>query len=58
MNEDETREQIEAVRRCVVKGQPYGSESWVERMVAQWNLGITLRGRGRPKKTKTAENGS
>lgn len=58
VNEVETREQIEAVRRCVVKGQPYGSERWVARMVAQWNLGATLRGRGRPRQAMRAENGS
>jgi hypothetical protein len=45
------------VRRSVVKGQPYGSESWVQQMVRQWNLGATLRKRGRPKK-EFANNGS
>jgi putative transposase len=50
VNTDELQQEIEGVRRSVIKGQPYGSESWVERMVTQWNLGATLRGRGRPKK--------
>ncbi len=50
MNSEELQEQIDALRRSVVKGQPFGRESWVERMVAQWNLGATLRERGRPKK--------
>jgi len=57
VNADELAEQIEAVRRSVIKGQPYGSEPWMERMVAQWNLGATLRGRGRPKK-ELMNNGS
>lgn len=57
VNVDERQEQIEAVRRSVVKGQPYGSESWVQQMVRQWNLGATLRKRGRPKK-EFANNGS
>lgn len=57
VNEGETHEQLNAVRRSVIKGQPYGSESWVERMVTQWNLGATLRDRGRPKK-ELVNNGS
>jgi len=35
----------------VTKGQPCGSPACVEQMVAQWNLGPTVRGRGRPKQT-------
>jgi putative transposase len=57
VNEDERNEQLDAVRRSVLKGQPFGSERWVERMVTQWNLGATLRGRGRPKK-ELVNNGS
>jgi putative transposase len=57
VNTDELEKQIEAVRRSVVKGQPYGSESWVDQMVMQWNLAATLRGRGRPKK-EFVNNGS
>ena len=55
--EDEPNEQLVAVRRSVTKGQPFGSPPWVEQMVAQWNLGATLRGRGRPKK-ELVNNGS
>ena len=57
VNEGETNEQVSAVRRSVTKGQPFGSPSWVEQMVAQWNLGATLRTRGRPKK-ELVNNGS
>jgi putative transposase len=57
VNEGETNEQLNAVRRSVLKGQPYGSQLWVERMMTQWNLGATLRERGRPKK-KLVNNGS
>lgn len=57
VNKDETNDRLDAVRRSVLKGQPFGSEPWVERMVAQWNLGATLRERGRPKK-EFANNGS
>lgn len=57
VNTDERPEQVAAVRRSVVKGQPYGSEPWVERVVRQWNLGATMRKRGRPRK-EFADNGS
>lgn len=57
VNEGEPHEQLYAVRRSVIKGQPYGSEPWMERMVTQWNLGATLRERGRPKK-ELVNNGS
>jgi putative transposase len=57
VNEGEPHEQVHAVRRSVTKGQPYGSEPWIAQMVTQWNLGATLRDRGRPKK-ELANNGS
>ena len=56
VNEGEATEQLSAIRKSVTKGQPYGSEPWVERMVRQWNLGATLRARGRPKK-ELVDNG-
>jgi len=54
---DELEKQIVAVRKSIIKGQPCGSEPWVEQMVAQWNVGPTLRARGRPKK-ELVNNGS
>jgi putative transposase len=57
VNESETNEQLKAVRRSVLKGQPFGSTRWMEQVVVQWNLGATLRGRGRPKK-EFVNNGS
>lgn len=57
VNVAEATEQLTAVRKSVTKGQPYGSEPWVDRMVRQWNLGATLRARGRPKK-ELVNNGS
>jgi putative transposase len=50
VNEGETHAQWSAVRRSMTKGQPCGNPVWVEQMVAQWNVGATLRERGRPKK--------
>jgi hypothetical protein len=49
--------QLNTVRRSVIKGQPYGSAPWMERMATQWNLDATLRERRRPMKQLT-NNGS
>lgn len=57
VNADEQREHVEALRRSVVKGQPFGSEPWTKQMVTRWNLGMTLRERGRPSK-ELENNGS
>jgi hypothetical protein len=57
VNEGEATEQLSAVRKSVTKGQPFGSSTRVDQMVAQWNLGATLRERGRPKK-ELVNNGS
>jgi putative transposase len=57
VNAGEPHEQLHAVRRSLTKGQPYGSEPWIAQMVTQWNLGATLRDRGRPKK-ELVKNGS
>lgn len=57
VHERETTEPVSAVRRSGAKGQPHGSPAWVQQLVAQWNLGATWRGRGRPKKEFT-NNGS
>jgi putative transposase len=57
VNVDEQHEQVEALRRSVVKGQPFGSEPWTKQMVTRWNLGMTLRERGRPPK-ELRNNGS
>lgn len=57
VNADEGEEPLAAVRRSVLKGQPYGSELWVDRMVTRWKLGATTRERGRPRK-ELVNNGS
>ena len=46
----ETDEELEALRRCVWRGTPFGSEAWVERTAKRLGLEFTLRPRGRPPK--------
>ncbi len=48
-NEPQTGAELEALRRCVARGQPYGSESWVQRITRRLSLEGTLRPRGRPR---------
>jgi putative transposase len=50
VNEALTAGELEAVRRCVARGQPYGSPAWVERTVATYGLQPAMRARGRPRK--------
>ncbi len=55
-NEPQTDTELEALRRCVARGRPFGTEAWVRRMIRRLNLEGTLRPRGRPR--KTLEKGS
>jgi putative transposase len=51
VNRAEGKKELEAIRRSVQRGQPYGSELWCERIVQRLGLESTLRPRGRPRKT-------
>ena len=50
VNKPQTDAEVEAIRRSLVRGQPYGSETWVKQTASQLGLESTLRRRGRPKK--------
>jgi len=51
VNRAEGKKELEAVRRSVQRGQPYGSEPWCERIVQSLGLESTLRPPGGPPKT-------
>ena len=51
VNEPQTQEELEALRRCVKRGCPFGEDSWQQAMVEQLGLEYTLRSRGRPRNT-------
>ena len=55
VNGPQTEAELQAVRRSVHRGSPFGDPSWNERAVHRLGLESTLRPQGRPKKTK---NGS
>lgn len=44
------QETLDALRTAVNKGKPFGKDVWVEEMVDHYDLGHTVRGRGRPRK--------
>ncbi len=57
VNRAESSAELESLRRCVNRGQPFGSEDWAERMTKRFGLGLAFRPRGRPRK-KVHNNGS
>ena len=50
VNSPQTEAELEAVRRAVWRGSPFGSEDWQKRIARRLGLEYTLRPRGRPKK--------
>lgn len=57
VNRPETASELEAVRRAVRRGRPFGSDSWLEQVVRRFDLASTLRPRGRPVR-RNPQNGS
>jgi len=55
VNSPQTEAELSALRRCVNRGSPFGSELWSERTIRKLGLESTIRPRGRPKKP---DNGS
>ena len=50
VNQPGTTTEIEAVRRCVQRGAPFGQANWARRTASLLGLESTLRPRGRPGK--------
>jgi len=50
VNEPQTEAEVDAIRRCVARGQPYGGEDWVRRTAEELGLESTLRAPHRPRK--------
>ena len=55
VNRPQSPKELEALRRCVSKGKPYGSGEWEIRVARRLGLEHTLRSRGRPRKGKDEE---
>jgi putative transposase len=54
VNRPQTEAELAVLRRCVLRGQPYGNQAWVEETAARLDLQSTLRPRGRPRKAPVA----
>ena len=50
VNQPQTQAELDALRRSVNRGTPWGSEPWVTRVAKRLDLQSTLRPRGRPRK--------
>ena len=53
VNAPQTESELEAIRRCVQRGRPYGNGPWTEQAAEQLGLQSTLRRRGRPSKPQS-----
>jgi putative transposase len=52
-NEPQSEAELEAIRRSIVRSQPFGGDAWREKVTRQLGLEHTFRPRGRPKKNRT-----
>ena len=50
VNRPQTEKELEALRRCVLRGCPFGAPAWQEKTAKALGLEATLRNRGWPKK--------
>lgn len=58
VNKPQSEAELTAIRRSIVRGQPYGGEAWRTKITRQLGLEHTFRPRGRPKKQQdTNSNG-
>ena len=55
VNEPQTEAEREAIRRSVARGQPFGSDAWVQRTAKKLGLESTLRPLHRPKQERTTK---
>jgi len=52
VNRPQTDEALAALRRCLSRGRPFGTDAWVRRIAKTLGLESTLRPRGRPRKSQ------
>ncbi|MBK8267819.1 MAG: transposase [Planctomycetes bacterium] len=50
VNRSMDEEPVKAIRSCIARGTPMGSETWQKRVASRLELDLTLRPRGRPRK--------
>jgi putative transposase len=55
VNRPQSDAEVQAIRRSVQRGQPYGEDLWVRKTARQLGLESTLRARGRPRRVESNE---
>ncbi|MFC1802202.1 transposase [Patescibacteria group bacterium] len=50
LNEPQSEAEEKAIQNSILRGSPYGNDSWMSRVIKKFKLESTLRHRGRPKK--------
>ena len=50
LNKSQTENEEKTIEKSIIKGNPFGGDGWVEKIVKKFNLEQTLRKVGRPKK--------
>ena len=55
VNQPQTEAEVDALRRCVQRGSPFGDEMWTRNSAARLGLDFTLRPRGRPRKKEAVK---
>lgn len=56
VNQPQTEAELEAMRRCVNRGQPFGGAAWTKRVANLMDLTSTFRPRGRPRKPSKSKH--
>src|SRR4051812_41222235 len=56
VNQPQSEGELEALRRSVARGQPFGGEAWCGKITRQLGLEHTFRSRGRPRKHEPPES--
>jgi putative transposase len=51
VNQPQTENEVWAIRRCIQRGSPFGSDDWALQTAASLGLDSTLRPRGRPRRS-------
>ncbi|QDT44983.1 hypothetical protein Pan241w_51000 [Gimesia alba] len=54
VNKPQTDTDLEAVRKCIVRGTPFGGDKWISNTAVRLSLESTTRPRGRPRLEKNS----
>lgn len=56
VNRPQSQQELEAIERCIARGQPYGDADWQQKTAQRMDLEYTFRPRGRPRKSPVPES--